>query len=51
MSYTITNNIMYVRDDTGELVPVSMIASDATKAISAINTTAENAKNEIDQPC
>lgn len=48
MSYTITNNIMYVRDDTGELVPVSMIASDAKKAISAINTTAENAKNEID---
>lgn len=48
MSYTITNNIMYVRNDTGELVPVSMIASDAKEAISAINTTAENAKNEID---
>lgn len=30
MSYTITNNIMYVRDDTGELVPVSMIASGAS---------------------
>ena len=48
MSYTITNNVMYVRDDTGELVPVSMIASDAKEAITAINTTAENAKNEID---
>ena len=30
MSYTIANNIMYVRDDTGEFVPVSMIASGAS---------------------
>lgn len=36
MSYTITNNIMYVRNEVGELVPVSMIASGAVKSVNNI---------------
>lgn len=48
MSYTITNNIMYVRDDTGELVPVSMIASGADQTIQAIKDTAATAESQID---
>lgn len=48
MSYTITNNIMYVRDDTGELVPVSMIASGADQTIQAIKDTATAAESQID---
>ena len=48
MSYTITNNIMYVRNDTGELVPVSMIASGADQTIQAIKDTAATAESQID---
>lgn len=48
MSYTITNNIMYMRDDTGELVPVSMIASGAGQTIQAIKDTAAAAESQID---
>lgn len=48
MSYTITNNIMYVRNDTGELVPVSMIASGADQTIQAIKDTATAAESQID---
>lgn len=48
MSYTITNNIMYVRDDTGEFVPVSMIASGADKTISKIQEVANNAKVTVE---
>ena len=36
MSYTITNNIMYIRNEVGELVPVSMIASGAVKSVNNI---------------
>ena len=36
MSYTITNNIMYIRNEVGELVPVSMIASGAVKSVKNI---------------
>ena len=32
MSYTITNNIMYIRNEVGELVHVSMIASWSVKS-------------------
>ena len=32
MSYTTTNNIMYIRNEVGELVPVSMIASGSVKS-------------------
>lgn len=48
MSYTITNNVMYVRDDTGELVPVSMIASGADQTIQAIKDAAVAAESQID---
>lgn len=48
MSYTITNNIMYVRDDAGNLVPVSMIASGADQTIQAIKDTATAAESQID---
>ena len=36
MSYTITNNIMYIRNEVGELVPVSMIASGSVKSVNNI---------------
>ena len=36
MSYTITNSIMYIRNEVGELVPVSMIASGAVKSVNNI---------------
>lgn len=48
MSYTITNNIMYVRDDAGNLVPVSMVASGADQTIQAIKDTAAAAESQID---
>ena len=48
MSYTITNNIMYVRNDTGEFVPVSMIASGADQTISKIQEVANNAKVTVE---
>lgn len=48
MSYTITNNVMYVRNDAGELVPVSMIASGADQTIQAIKDAAAAAEAQID---
>lgn len=48
MSYTITNNVMYVRNEAGELVPVSMIASEADQTIAAINTAAINAMAAVE---
>ena len=36
MSYTMTNNIMYIRNEVGELVPVSMIASGSVKSVNNI---------------
>lgn len=48
MSYTITNNIMYVRDDTGNLVPVSMIAPGADQSIQAIKNATASAVAQID---
>lgn len=48
MSYTITNNIMYVRDDANNLVPVSMVASGADQTIKAIKNTAAAAESQID---
>lgn len=48
MSYTITNNVMYVRDDAGNLVPVSMIASGADQTIQAIKDAATAAESQID---
>lgn len=48
MSYTITNNVMYIRNEAGELVPVSMIASGADQTIAAINTVAANAMAAIE---
>ena len=48
MSYTITNNTMYVRDDAGNLVPVSMVASGADQTIQAIQDTAAAAEAQID---
>lgn len=48
MSYTITNNIMYIRNEVGELVPVSMIASSADQTIQAIKNTAAEAESQID---
>lgn len=48
MSYTITNNIMYIRNKVGELVPVSMIASSADQTIQAIKNTAAEAESQID---
>ena len=36
MSYTITNSIMYIRNEVGELVPVSMIASGSVKSVNNI---------------
>lgn len=48
MSYSITNNIMYVRDDAGNLVPVSMIASGADQTIQAIKDTVVAAESQID---
>lgn len=41
MSYTITNNIMYVRDSTGELVPVSMITSGSSAKDAVLYTAQE----------
>ena len=32
MRYTITKNIMYIRNEVGELVPVSMITSGSVKS-------------------
>lgn len=48
MSYTITNNIMYVRDSTGNLVPVSMVAPGADQSIQAINNATASAIAQID---
>lgn len=48
MSYTITNNIMYVRDGTGNLVPVSMIAPGADQSIQAIKKATAEAEAQID---
>ena len=48
MSYTITNNVMYIRNEAGELVPVSMIASGADQTIAAINTAAAKAMAAIE---
>ena len=48
MSYTITNNVMYIRNEVGELVPVSMIASGADKTISKIQEVANNAKVTVE---
>lgn len=48
MSYTITNNVMYIRNEAGELVPVSMIASGADQTIEAINTAATNAMTAVE---
>lgn len=48
MSYTITNNVMYIRNEAGELVPVSMIASGADQTIAAINTAATNAMTAVE---
>lgn len=48
MSYTITNNVMYVRDDAGNLVPVSMIASGADQTIQAIKDAATAVESQID---
>ena len=44
----ITNNVMYIRNEAGELVPISMIASGADQAIAAINTVAANAMAAIE---
>ena len=48
MSYTITDNVMYIRNEAGELVPVSMIASGADQTIATINTAAANAMAAIE---
>ena len=39
---------MYIRNEAGELVPISMIASGADQAIAAINTVAANAMAAIE---
>ena len=49
MSYTITNNIMYIRNEVGELVPVSMIASGAIKSVNNIKPD-ENGNVTIEIP-
>lgn len=49
MSYQFTKKTMYVRDPrTGELVPISMVASGANEAIADIQKAAQNAKSAID---
>lgn len=48
MSYTITNNVMYIRNEAGDLAPVSMISSGADQTIAAINTAATNAMTAVE---
>ena len=50
MSYTITNNIMYIRNEVGELVPVSMIASGAIKSVNNIKPDENGNVTIIDLP-
>ena len=50
MSYTITNNIMYIRNEVGELVPVSMIASEAIKSVNNIKPDENGNVTIIDLP-
>ena len=50
MSYTITNNIMYIRNEVGELVPVSMIASGAVKSVNNIKPDKNGNITIIDLP-
>ena len=49
MSYTITNNIMYIRNEVGELVPVSMVASGSVKTVNNIKPD-ENGNVAIEIP-
>ena len=50
MSYTITNNIMYIRNEVGELVPVSMIASGAVKSVNNIKPDKNGNITIVDLP-
>ena len=50
MSYTITNNIMYIRNEVGELVPVSMIASGSVKSVNNIKPDENGNVTIIDLP-
>ena len=50
MSYTITNNIMYIRNEVGELVPVSMIASGAVKSVNNIKPDKNGNVTIVDLP-
>ena len=50
MSYTITNNIMYIRNEVGELVPVSMIASGSVKSVNNIKPDKNGNITIVDLP-
>ena len=50
MSYTITNNIMYIRNEVGELVPVSMISSGAVKSVNDIKPDKNGNITIVDLP-
>lgn len=50
MSYTITNKIMYIRNEVGELVPVSMIASGSVKSVNNIKPDENGNITIVDLP-